>query len=118
MLAGMGLGLPHQAYATASCTNNFLTGTYNAQVSNLNFLSVLATLNAAAGGSGGSSGSSGSTGSTTHRHRNRFRLPNRWRRERQHRNRWLDRQHRLHRFNWQHRRRLDRGGNVARRVRQ
>src|SRR4051794_19368503 len=64
MLAGLGLGFPRASYGAASCTNNFLTGTYNAEVSSLSFMNVLATLNASAGAATGSSGSSGSTGST------------------------------------------------------
>jgi len=43
-----GLGLPRLSYAIVGCTNAYLTGTYNAQVSSANFMSVLNTLNGAA----------------------------------------------------------------------
>ena len=66
LLAGIGMGLPSASYAAASCTTGFLTGTYNAQITSLNFQTVLAQLNNSAGstGSTGITGATGSTGST------------------------------------------------------
>src|ERR1044071_1982789 len=64
LLFGLVLSLPQASYAVSGCTNAYLTGTYNAQVSSINLLNVLNTLNAAAGGSGSASGST-STGGTT-----------------------------------------------------
>lgn len=67
LLCGLGLGLPQASYAITGCTNAYLTGTYNAQVSSTNFMSVLNSLNgntSTTGGTSGSTGSGGSTGST------------------------------------------------------
>src|SRR3954464_8305584 len=66
LLAGAGLGLPRASYAAATCTNGFLTGTYNAEITSLSFMNVLSTLNTTAGttGSTGGTGSTGSTGTT------------------------------------------------------
>lgn len=68
ILCLLGLGLPRVSYGVTGCTNAYLTGTYNAQVSSGNLMSVLNTLNgntstSSNSGSGGSTGSVGS-GST------------------------------------------------------
>jgi len=57
-LLACGLGVPRATFAVSGCNNGYLMGTYNAQVENANFLTVLQTLNGAAG----STGSTGGTG--------------------------------------------------------
>lgn len=59
-----GLALPGVSYGITGCTNGYVTGTYNAQISSANFMSVLNSLNATAGANNGGSGSTGSTGGT------------------------------------------------------
>jgi|SRR5579872_4523245 len=61
LFAGLGL---QPAFAITGCTNMYLQGTYNAQISNANFLSVISAVNADASGTGSttSTGSGGSTG--------------------------------------------------------
>ena len=72
----LGLGLPQNSYAITGCGNNYLTGTYNAQISSVNFQKLLNALNSGTSGSTGTtgerreatgttgSGATGSTGST------------------------------------------------------
>ncbi len=64
LLAGAGLCLPRVSYALPACNNSNLTGTYNAEISSLSFMSVLSNINGSAGAGSGSTGSA-SSGSTT-----------------------------------------------------
>jgi hypothetical protein len=67
LLFGVGFGVPRAAYAVTGCTNASLSGTYNAQISSANFMSIVNALNGnTAGGTntGGSTGSACSTGTT------------------------------------------------------
>jgi hypothetical protein len=48
LLAGLGVCLPRASYGAASCTNGFLSGTYNAEISSLSFQNVLSAINTTA----------------------------------------------------------------------
>ena len=61
MFGGLGLGVPRVSYAITGCSNVNLSGTYNAQVSSTNFMSVLNALNGG-GTTGGTTGATGATG--------------------------------------------------------
>src|SRR5947209_20126587 len=64
LLSALGFGLPPVSYGITGCSNANLTGTYTAQVSSLNFTSVLNALNGSAGGSGSTGGASGTSGAS------------------------------------------------------
>ena len=61
------LGLPRTSSAISGCNNAYLTGTYNAQITNGNFQSLINALNGTAGqtGSTGTTGTTSSSGGTT-----------------------------------------------------
>ena len=61
LFAGLGL---QPAFAISGCTNMYLQGTYNAQISNANFLSVLSAMNAGGTSGTGSMSGTGTGGST------------------------------------------------------
>src|SRR5580765_2485037 len=60
----LGLGVPRVSYAITGCSNAYLSGTYNAQVTSSSLMSVLNALNHTGGSTGGATGATGSTGST------------------------------------------------------
>jgi hypothetical protein len=63
-----GLGLPGSAYAVIGCGNNYLQGTYSAQITSANYQGLLSALNTSTTGTGSSgtttTGGAGSTGTT------------------------------------------------------
>ena len=61
-----GLGMAKPSFAITGCTNAYLTGAYNAQITNIAFENVINNLNAAAGATGvtGTTGTTGATGTT------------------------------------------------------
>jgi hypothetical protein len=62
----LGLGLAKPSLAITGCTNSYLNGTYNAQITNLAFENVINAINASAGTTGttGATETTGTTGST------------------------------------------------------
>src|SRR5258707_13206835 len=60
-----GLGLPRTSFAISGCNNGYLLGTYDAQVANSNFLTVLQSLNTGSTGSTSSSSTTGGLGNNT-----------------------------------------------------
>src|SRR5205085_11247664 len=60
-----GLGLPQASFGISGCNNGYLMGTYNADITSLNFQRVLQSLNStSAGGTSGASGTSGTSGTS------------------------------------------------------
>jgi len=60
-----GLGVLRVSYAITGCTNAYLTGTYNAQISSANFMNVLNALNTPAGSTSKSTTGGPASGTTS-----------------------------------------------------